>query len=35
MVEKGICGSVNRYAKNNNKYMKDYDNNKESPYLKY
>ena len=39
MVEKGIregiCRSIKRYAKPNNKYMKDYDKNKESSYLKY
>ena len=39
MVEKairgGLCHAVNRYAKANNKYVKDYDKNKESPYLKY
>ena len=39
MVEKGIrggiCHSVYRYANANNKYMKDYDKNKESSYLKY
>ena len=39
MVEKGItgalCSSINRYAKANNEYMKDYDKNKESSYLKY
>ena len=38
MVEKGIrgiCNSINRYAKANNRYMKDYDKNKESPCLKY
>ena len=37
MVEKGItggiCPSVYRYAKANNKYMKDYDKNKESSYI--
>ena len=39
MVEKGIrggiCHSVYRYAKANNKYMKDYDKNKESSYIQY
>ena len=34
MVEKGIrgeiCNKIHRYAKANNKYMKDYDKNKES-----
>ena len=39
MVEKKIrgriCHSINRYTKANNKYMKNYDKNKESPYLKY
>ena len=39
MVEKrirqGICHSINRYTEANNKYMKDYDKNKELPYLKY
>ena len=39
MVEKGIrggiCHTINRYAKANNKYMKDYDKNKESSCLKY
>ena len=39
MVEKGIrggiCHSIYRYAKANNKYMKDCDKNKESSYLQY
>ena len=39
IVEKGIRGVIchyfNRYVKANNKYMKDYDKNKESSYLKY
>ena len=35
MVEKGIRGGIHRYANANNEYMKDYDKNKESPYLKY
>ena len=34
MIEKGICGgichSIFLYAKANNKYMRDYDKNKES-----
>ena len=39
MVEKGIregiCQSIHRFAKANNKYMKDYYKNKESSYLQY
>ena len=39
MVEKwirgGICHAIHRYAKANNKYVKDYDKNKESWYLNY
>ena len=39
MVGKEIRGRIyhfiNRYAKANNKYMSDYDKNKELPYLKY
>ena len=40
MIEKeirgGICHPINRYAKANNKYMKDYNRYKESSsYLKY
>ena len=39
MVEKrirgGIYHTIHQYAKANNKYMKDYDKNKESSYLKY
>ena len=39
MVEKGItggiCHCVHRYAKANNKYMKECDKNKESSYLQY
>ena len=34
-IRRGICHSIYRYAKANNKYMKDYDKNKESSYLKY
>ena len=39
MVEKGIrggiCHSIYRYAKGNNKYMKDYEKNNNSSYLQY
>ena len=39
MVEKGIrggiCHALHRYAKPDNKYMKNYDENKESLYLHY
>ena len=32
-VRGGICHSIYRYAKANNKYMKNYNRNKESSYL--
>ena len=39
MIEKGIKGGmyhpIHRYAKPNNKYMKNYDKNKELSYLMY
>ena len=39
MVEKcirvGICLSLYQYEKANNKYIKDYDKNKESSYIQY
>ena len=39
MVEKGIrgliCHAIHRYAKANNKYLKNYDKNTESSYLMY
>ena len=39
MVEKGItagiCHAIQRYGKANNKYMKNYDKNKESSYIQY
>ena len=30
-----ICRIIHHYTKANNKYMKDYDKNKESSHLKY
>ena len=39
MVEKGtrggICHSIQQYAKVNNKYMQNYNNNEESSYIQY
>ena len=39
MAEKGIrgeiCHAIHRYAKGNNKYMKNYDKNIISSYLEY
>ena len=34
-IRVGICHAVHQYAKANNRYMKDYDKNKELSYLKY
>ena len=34
-IRGGICHSIYGYAKANNKYMKDYDENKESSYIQY
>ena len=34
-IRGGICHSISKYAETNNKYMKDYDKNKESSYLQY
>ena len=35
IIRGGMCNTIYRYAKANNKYMKDYNINKESSYLKY
>ena len=34
-IRVGICHAENRYAKANNEYMKNYDENKESLYIQY
>ena len=34
-IRDGICHSIHRYAKANNKYMKNYNNNEESSYIQY
>ena len=34
-IRGGICHAVHRYAKANNRYMKDYDESKESSYIQY
>ena len=39
MIEKeirvGICHAIHKYAKGNNKYMKNYNENTESSYIMY
>ena len=35
LIRRRIYHSINRYTKDNNKYMKDYNKNKQSLYLKY
>ena len=34
-IRVGICLSIHRYAKANNKCMKHYNNNEESSYIRY
>ena len=34
-IRGGICHTIHRYAKANNRYMKDYDESKESSYIQY
>ena len=34
-IRGGICHAIHRYTEANNKYMKNYDKNKESLYLIY
>ena len=34
-IRGGICHAIYRYAQAKKKYMKNYDKNKESSYLKY
>ena len=34
-IRGGICHAIQRYAKANNKYMKDYDKKKKSSYIQY
>ena len=34
-IRGGICHAIHRYAKANNKYMKNYEKNEESLFLEY
>ena len=34
-IRGGICHAVHRYAKANNRYMKNYDKSKEPSYIQY
>ena len=34
-IRGGICHAIQRYAKANNKYMKDHDKKKKSSYVQY
>ena len=34
-IRGGICHAIHRHAKSNNKYMKNYDKNKESSHIQY
>ena len=34
-IKRGICHSIQRYAKAKNKYMQNYNNNEESSYIQY
>ena len=34
-IRGGICHAIHRYAKANNKYMKNYDEKEESTYIQY
>ena len=34
-IKGGICHSIQRYTKANNKYMKNYDENEKSSYIQY
>ena len=34
-IRGGICNAIYQYTKANNKYMEDYDKNKESSFVNY